>query len=154
MMALLEIRDLVVRYGEIEALRGISLTVEQGKVVTLLGANGAGKSTTLRAISGLEKPASGDILFDGKSIVSAGNTNIAEENNPVVNNLFNQLEQASTDAARVSISQQIDMQVMKDAVMLPAVYSKALLYRGTNLANVNVNEYFGMYNYGVLGFKS
>ena len=71
-MALLEIRDLVVRYGEIEALRGISLNVEQGQVVTLLGANGAGKSTTLRAISGLEKPASGDILFDGKSIAGKG----------------------------------------------------------------------------------
>jgi branched-chain amino acid transport system ATP-binding protein len=67
-MALLEIRDLVVRYGEIEALRGISFAVEQGQVVTLLGANGAGKSTTLRAISGLSKPAAGDILFDGKSI--------------------------------------------------------------------------------------
>jgi len=67
-MALLEIRDLVVRYGEIEALRGISFAVEQGQVVTLLGANGAGKSTTLRAISGLSKPAAGDILFEGKSI--------------------------------------------------------------------------------------
>ena len=71
-MALLEIRDLVVRYGEIEALRGISLSVDQGQVVTLLGANGAGKSTTLRAISGLAKPASGDILFDGKSIAGMG----------------------------------------------------------------------------------
>jgi branched-chain amino acid transport system ATP-binding protein len=71
-MALLEIRDLVVRYGEIEALRGISLTVEEGQVVTLLGANGAGKSTTLRAISGLAKPASGDILYDGKSIAGLG----------------------------------------------------------------------------------
>jgi branched-chain amino acid transport system ATP-binding protein len=71
-MALLEIRDLVVRYGEIEALRGISLQVEQGQVVTLLGANGAGKSTTLRAISGLEKPAAGDILFDGKSVAGQG----------------------------------------------------------------------------------
>jgi branched-chain amino acid transport system ATP-binding protein len=67
-MALLEIRDLVVRYGEIEALLGISFAVDQGQVVTLLGANGAGKSTTLRAISGLSKPAAGDILFDGKSI--------------------------------------------------------------------------------------
>ena len=67
-MALLEIRDLVVRYGEIEALRGISFAVDEGQVVTLLGANGAGKSTTLRAISGLSKPAAGDILFDGKSI--------------------------------------------------------------------------------------
>ncbi len=71
-MALLEIRDLVVRYGEIEALRGISLNVDEGQVVTLLGANGAGKSTTLRAISGLAKPASGDILFDGKSIAGLG----------------------------------------------------------------------------------
>jgi branched-chain amino acid transport system ATP-binding protein len=71
-MALLEIRDLVVRYGEIEALRGISLNVEEGQVVTLLGANGAGKSTTLRAISGLAKPASGDILYDGKSIAGLG----------------------------------------------------------------------------------
>src|ERR1700748_988041 len=66
-MALLEIRDLVVRYGEIEALRGVSLTVDPGQVVTLLGANGAGKSTTLRAISCLAKPAAGDILFDGTS---------------------------------------------------------------------------------------
>ncbi len=71
-MALLEINDLVVRYGEIEALRGVSLKVESGGVVTLLGSNGAGKSTTLRAISGLAKPTSGEILFDGKSIVGLG----------------------------------------------------------------------------------
>ena len=71
-MPLLEIRDLVVRYGEIEALRSISLGVDEGQVVTLLGANGAGKSTTLRAISGLAKPAAGDILFDGKSIAGLG----------------------------------------------------------------------------------
>ncbi|MEY9637209.1 branched-chain amino acid transport system ATP-binding protein [Bradyrhizobium japonicum] len=72
MMPLLEIRNLVVRYGEIEALRGVTCAVEQGQVVTLLGANGAGKSTTLRAISGLAKPTSGDILFDGKSIAGLG----------------------------------------------------------------------------------
>ena len=71
-MALLEINDLVVLYGEIEALRGVSLKVEEGQVVTLLGSNGAGKSTTLRAISGLVKPAAGEILFDGKSIVGLG----------------------------------------------------------------------------------
>ena len=71
-MALLEINDLVVRYGEIEALRGVSLKVEEGQVVTLLGSNGAGKSTTLRAISGLAKPTSGGILFDGKSIAGLG----------------------------------------------------------------------------------
>jgi branched-chain amino acid transport system ATP-binding protein len=71
-MPLLEIRNLVVRYGEIEALRGATIAVEEGQVVTLLGANGAGKSTTLRAISGLAKPASGDILFDGRSIGGLG----------------------------------------------------------------------------------
>jgi len=71
-MALLEIRDLVVRYGEIEALRGVSIAVEEGKVVTLLGANGAGKSTTLRAISGLARPAAGDILFDGRAVAGMG----------------------------------------------------------------------------------
>src|SRR3569623_1979382 len=71
-MALLEIRDLIVRYGEIEAVHGVTLAVEAGQVVTLLGANGAGKSTTLRAISGLVRPASGDILFDGRSITGLG----------------------------------------------------------------------------------
>jgi branched-chain amino acid transport system ATP-binding protein len=71
-MPLLEIRDLIVLYGEIEALRGVSLNVEAGKVVTLLGANGAGKSTTLRAISGLTKPAAGEIVFDGRSIAGLG----------------------------------------------------------------------------------
>ena len=71
-MALLEVKDLNVRYGEIVALRGVSFSVDEGQVVTLLGANGAGKSTTLRAVSGLAKPASGEILFDGKSIAGLG----------------------------------------------------------------------------------
>jgi peptide/nickel transport system substrate-binding protein len=92
-------------------------------------------------------------LFDGKAIVTAGNANIAEVNDPTVNNLFNQLEAASSPSVRTSISQQIDMQVMKDAVFLPATYNKALLYRSPALTNVNVNSYYGMYNYGVLGVK-
>ncbi len=71
-MALLEIRDLSVFYGEIEALRGIALEVAAGEVVALLGANGAGKSTTLRAISGLARPATGEIIFDGHSIAGLG----------------------------------------------------------------------------------
>src|ERR1700687_2355384 len=71
-MPLLEINDLIVLYGEIEALRGVSLSVGEGQVVTLLGANGAGKSTTLRAISGLAKPAAGEIVFDGRSIAGLG----------------------------------------------------------------------------------
>ncbi|MBV8449804.1 MAG: ATP-binding cassette domain-containing protein, partial [Hyphomicrobiales bacterium] len=71
-MSLIALETLTVRYGEIEAVHGISLAVEAGEVVTLLGANGAGKSTTLRAISGLAKPASGDILFEGRSIAGLG----------------------------------------------------------------------------------
>jgi peptide/nickel transport system substrate-binding protein len=93
-------------------------------------------------------------LFDGASIVSAGNANISEENNPVVNSLFKQLEAATSNSERVSISQQIDLQVMKDAVLLPAVYSKSVLYRGPNLTNVFVQSYYGMYDYGTLGMKS
>jgi branched-chain amino acid transport system ATP-binding protein len=69
---IIQISDLIVLYGEIEALRGISLSVKTGEVVALLGANGAGKSTALRAISGLIKPAAGEILFDGRSILGQG----------------------------------------------------------------------------------
>jgi branched-chain amino acid transport system ATP-binding protein len=65
---MLELRDLHVNYGAISALHGISLEVKQGEIVTLIGANGAGKSTTLRAISGLVKPRSGVINFDGHDI--------------------------------------------------------------------------------------
>jgi branched-chain amino acid transport system ATP-binding protein len=64
----LEIAGLRAAYGPIEALRGIDLEVRAGELVCLLGANGAGKSTTLRAISGLLRPASGRIVFDGRSI--------------------------------------------------------------------------------------
>mgnify|MGYP001600317596 CR=1 FL=1 len=69
---MLEIKDLHVRYGAIIALQGISLSVPQGKIVTLLGANGAGKSTTLRAISGLIRTASGSIRFDNANIANQG----------------------------------------------------------------------------------
>jgi branched-chain amino acid transport system ATP-binding protein len=67
-MALLEVTNLVARYGRITALSDVSLTVDEGEVVTLIGANGAGKTTTLRAISGLVRPASGTIRFDGRDI--------------------------------------------------------------------------------------
>jgi branched-chain amino acid transport system ATP-binding protein len=65
---LLEVRDLVVHYGRIEALHGVSLTVRQGELVTLLGANGAGKTTLMRAISGLRPPTSGSVWFEGQDI--------------------------------------------------------------------------------------
>jgi len=64
----LEIKDLRVHYGKIEAIKGISFVVNQGEVVTLIGANGAGKTTTLKTISGLRKVSSGSILFDGQDI--------------------------------------------------------------------------------------
>ncbi len=67
-MSLLELAETHVYYGGIHALKGISISVERGQIVTLVGANGAGKSTTLRAISGLLKPAKGAIRFDGRSI--------------------------------------------------------------------------------------
>jgi branched-chain amino acid transport system ATP-binding protein len=63
-----ECKDLTVRYDKVTALRGISLGVEQGQVAALIGANGAGKSTTLRAITGLKKPAGGEIWFEGQRI--------------------------------------------------------------------------------------
>jgi branched-chain amino acid transport system ATP-binding protein len=67
-MALLEVTNVHAHYGAIEALKGVSLTVEQGEVVTLIGSNGAGKSTTLRAITGLTPASSGSILIDGEDI--------------------------------------------------------------------------------------
>jgi branched-chain amino acid transport system ATP-binding protein len=65
---LLELKDVHVHYGAIHALRGVSLTVAPGEVVTLIGSNGAGKSTTLRAVSALLRPSSGTVTFDGKNV--------------------------------------------------------------------------------------
>jgi len=67
-MALLEVSDVRTFYGNIQALKGVSLTVEEGEIVTLIGSNGAGKSTTLRSISGLTPPREGRIIFDGREI--------------------------------------------------------------------------------------
>ena len=68
MTAMLEIRDIHTYYGHIHALQGISIEVQQGEVVTLIGSNGAGKSTTLNSISGLIHPSRGEILFNGTKI--------------------------------------------------------------------------------------
>jgi branched-chain amino acid transport system ATP-binding protein len=67
-MSLLELRDVHTYYGNIHALKGISLAIEPGEIVTLIGANGAGKSTTLKTISGLLRPRSGEIWFEGAKI--------------------------------------------------------------------------------------
>jgi len=68
---ILELRDIHTYYGAIHALKGISLEVRRGEIVTLLGANGAGKSTTLRSINGLQRPREGSILFNGRDITQA-----------------------------------------------------------------------------------
>lgn len=66
---MLEIRNLQVSYGAITALHGVTLSVKPGSIVTLIGSNGAGKSTTLRAVSGLLQPQAGEILYDGQNVV-------------------------------------------------------------------------------------
>ncbi len=69
-MAILEIKDLIVDYGIIRALKGVNMTIKEGTIVAILGANGAGKTTTIRAISGVVKAKSGQILFDGENITN------------------------------------------------------------------------------------
>ena len=68
MSSMLEVKNIQVAYGKIVAVKDVSIDVKQGEIVTLIGSNGAGKSTTLRTISGLIKPKSGEILFNGKRI--------------------------------------------------------------------------------------
>ena len=75
---MLEIKNLHVRYGNIEAIHGIDIKVEKGEIVTILGANGAGKSTTLMTISGLIKPSEGKIIFDGVDITDTPGDKIVE----------------------------------------------------------------------------
>ena len=112
MRNILEIKNLVVSYGGIEAVKGIDLKVEEGKIVTLIGSNGAGKSTTLKAVAGLVKPKSGEILLNGANlvgkstdqIVSSGVTLVPEgrrvfENLTVAENL--RKDSLADDLARV-----------------------------------------------------
>ena len=77
-MSMLEVKDLRVSYGGIEALRGISIKVEEGQIVTLIGANGAGKSTTLRTISGIVRAKGGSILYEGHNILGLDAQKIVE----------------------------------------------------------------------------
>ena len=73
---LLQVEDITVHYGKVEAVKGLSFEMEEGEIVTLLGSNGAGKTTVLKAISGLKHPTSGQILFDGKRIDRMEITNV------------------------------------------------------------------------------
>jgi hypothetical protein len=94
-----------------------------------------------------------DELANANAIVSSGNVNISELNDPVINNLFTQAN-TITGSARTAIWAQVDKQMMKDAAIVPLIYAKALLFRPPNLTNVYVQDYYGMYNYAVLGVKS
>jgi peptide/nickel transport system substrate-binding protein len=96
-----------------------------------------------------------DEISNGNSIAPSGNTNIEELNDPVVNNLFSQAASATiTPAQETAIWSKIDMQIMKDAGILPEVYAKSLLYRNPAVTNVYVQDYYGMYNYAVLGVST
>jgi peptide/nickel transport system substrate-binding protein len=92
-------------------------------------------------------------LYDGKAIVSSGNANIGELNDAKVNSLFLGMEKTTDPTQQNADAAAIDREVMKQAVILPAVYAKGLLYRSPDLTNVYIQPYYGMYNYGVLGTK-
>ena len=92
-------------------------------------------------------------MADGSAIYPAGNANIEQLNDPVVNSLLAKTATTLNPATRNSYTSQIDMQIMKDAAILPGVYSKSLLYRNPNLTNVYVQSFYGQYNYAVLGVK-
>lgn len=113
---ILEIRSLVVSYGGIEAVKGIDLTVEQGKIVTLIGSNGAGKSTTLKTIAGLVKPKSGTITFNGEpllgkstdQIVSRGVTLVPEGRRVFPNLTVEENLRIGADLRKESIRDDLD----------------------------------------------
>ncbi len=94
-----------------------------------------------------------DELTNGNTIVPAGNTNIGELNDPVVNKLFAKAANLTNAAQRNAIWGQIDHQVMKDAVIVPEVYAKALIFRPPSLTNVYFDQAYGLNNYAVEGVK-
>jgi peptide/nickel transport system substrate-binding protein len=92
-------------------------------------------------------------LTDGATIASAGNTNISMINNPTINSLFNSAAADTNSASATATYAQVDKDVMAQAYILPIVYQKVLLYRNPDLTNVYMDQYYGMYNYAVLGLK-
>ena len=94
-----------------------------------------------------------DFITAGDTISPAGNYNVEQLNDPVVNNDLAKMASTNNETQRNAYTSQIDMQVMKDAGILPEVYAKSLLYRSPQLTNVFVQSYYGMYNYSTLGLK-
>ena len=101
-MSMLEVKDLVVSYGAIKALKGISFKVEQGEVITLIGSNGAGKTTTLHSISNLIRKESGSIVFEGEDI-----TNVSADK--IVNRGLIQVPEGRRVFANMSVKENIEM---------------------------------------------
>jgi peptide/nickel transport system substrate-binding protein len=94
-----------------------------------------------------------DFISAGDTIGAAGNTNIEQLNDPIVNNDLNAMATTNNTATANSYTAKIDMEIMKQAAILPEVYAKSLLYRSPSLTNVFVQPYYGMYNYSTLGLK-
>jgi peptide/nickel transport system substrate-binding protein len=94
-----------------------------------------------------------DFITAGDTISPAGNYNVEQLNDPVVNNDLAKMAVTNNATQRNAYTSQIDLQVMKDAGILPEVYAKSLLYRSPQLTNVFVQTYYGMYNYSTLGLK-
>jgi peptide/nickel transport system substrate-binding protein len=92
-------------------------------------------------------------LVAGPAIAPAGNTNISELDDPVVNNMFTQALAVANVSARTRIWSRIDRQVMSDAVILPGIYAKELLYRNLHLTNVYVHRHYAMYDFASLGIN-
>src|SRR5512139_2640721 len=101
-MAMLEVENIHSYYGNIHALKGISLTVEKGEIVTLIGANGAGKSTTLRSITGIMKPREGHIRLEGKDLAHY-------KPHEIVFKGVSMVPEGRRIFARLSVSENLDM---------------------------------------------
>jgi len=101
-MPMLEIKDIHTYYGNIHALKGVSLTVDQGEIVTLIGGNGAGKTTTLRTISGLHKPRQGMVVLEGEDLVDY-------KAHEIVNKGVAMVPEGRGVFARLSVLENLDM---------------------------------------------
>lgn len=101
-MPMLEVQDIHTYYGNIHAIKGISLTVEQGEIVTLIGGNGAGKTTTLRTISGLHKPRQGSVILEGEDLVHF-------KAHEIVNKRVAMVPEGRGIFARLSVAENLDL---------------------------------------------
>jgi len=101
-MPMLEVQDIHTYYGNIHAIKGISLTVEQGEIVTLIGGNGAGKTTTLRTISGLHKPRQGRVILEGEDLVHF-------KAHEIVNKRVAMVPEGRGIFARLSVAENLDL---------------------------------------------